>query len=389
MLSNQALSVLSLIKSGIYGNKPTLSPNFNTQSIYSFAKNHQIMGIMLYGMLAAGFSSDLPEVKALYSGALSETVFHERQQAELSRLYKVLNQNSIAFMPLKGALLKELYPQSEFRVMSDADILIHTEEYGKLSLVLKECGFEEQYESDHELVWKKNDLTVEFHKHLIPSYNSDYYGYFERVWDRAVLCEGSRFALDKNDEFIYNFTHLAKHYRDGGIGVKHYIDLWLMLEKYSLDMEYIREELAKLHLERFFDNVMKTLRFWFAEGECDETVELILRHTFASGAYGSEDAHVMGRVALNVQIKQSRFGAVLRMVFPPVSVLHVTYKYLDKCPVLLPVAWASRWANALFISPQRLKRGAKYVKTANSEVLDNHIKQLQAVGIEYNLKKDD
>ncbi|MEE0928717.1 MAG: nucleotidyltransferase family protein, partial [Acutalibacteraceae bacterium] len=333
MLNSQALSVLSLIKSGIYGNKPTIANDFNIQPVYSFAKKHQIMGIMLYGLLAAGLSPDAPVMETLYSGALMETVLHEKQQFVITRLYEGLSKNKISYMPLKGALLKELYPREEMRVMSDVDILIRMEEYDTLSKCLKEMGFEEQYESDHELVWKKNDLTVEFHKHLIPSYNSDYYGYFERVWDRAVLCEGSRFALDRNDEFIYNFTHLAKHYRDGGIGVKHYIDLWLMLEKYSLDMEYIREELTKLHLERFFDNVMKTLRFWFAEGECDETVELILRHTFASGAYGSEDAHVMGRVALNVQIKQSRFGAVLRMVFPPVSVLHVTYKYLDKCPV--------------------------------------------------------
>lgn len=389
MLNSQALSVLSLIKSGIYGNKPTIADDFNIQPVYSFAKKHQIMGIMLYGLLAAGLSSDAPVMETLYSGALMETVLHEKQQFAISCLYEDLSKNKISYMPLKGALLKELYPRGELRVMSDVDILIRTEEYDALSKRLKEIGFEEQYESDHELVWKKNDLTVEFHKHLIPSYNSDYYEYFEKVWDRAILCEDYRFALDRNDEFIYNFTHLAKHYRDGGIGVKHYIDLWLMLEKYSLDMEYIREELAKLHLERFFDNVLKTLHFWFADGKCDDAVELIIRHTFQSGAYGSADEQLLGRVARNTQRKHSRFSAVVRMIFPPVSVLRVTYKYLEKFPVLLPVAWASRWANALFISPQRLKRGAKYVKTANSEVLDNHIKQLQAVGIEYNLKKDD
>ncbi len=381
--------MLSLIKSGIYGNKPTLSPNFNTQPIYSFAKKHQMMGIMLYGMLAAGFSSDLPEVKALYSGALSETIFHERQQTELSRLYKVLNQNSIAFMPLKGALLKEIYPRGEFRVMSDADILIHTEEYGKLSLILKECGFEEQYESDHELVWKKNGLIVEFHKHLIPSYNSDYFDYFKNVWGKAVSVDGCRFALDRNDEFIYNFTHLAKHYRDGGIGVKHYIDLWLMLEKYSLNPEYIRAELGKLHLDRFFDNVIKTLQFWFADGEYNDTVGLIINRTLGSGAYGSADAQLVGRVARNAARKHSGFSVILRLICPPVKVLKVTYKYLEKYPFLLPIAWVSRWANALFLRPERLKRGAKYVKTAHSDKLERHISQLHAVGIEYNLKKDD
>ncbi len=389
MINNQALSVLSLIKCGIYGGKPCLPEDFNIQPIYSLAKQHQIMGVLLYGLLAAGFDIGMPEIKPLYAGALAETIFHEKQQAEISRIYDALNKSKISFMPLKGALLKGIYPRPELRVMSDVDILIRTEEYGLISPVMTALGFEEQYESDHEIVWKNAGLTVEFHKHLIPSYNSDYHGYFKDVWDKAVPIDGYRFCLEKNDEFIYNFTHLAKHYRDGGIGFKHYIDIQLMLEKYDPNLEYVRSELGKLHLERFLDNVLKTLDFWFGEGEYTDTVGIILKHTFLGGAYGSAGDQLTGRVVRNAERSHSRMRAITDMVFPSAKVLKPTYKYLEKFPVLLPIAWISRWANALFLQPGRLKRGAKYIEVAGSDKVDQHLRLLRSVGIEYNLKKDD
>ena len=60
--------------------------------------------------------------------------------------------NGIAHMPLKGILMKQLYPRPDMRIMGDADILIRVEQYEKIKPLLEELGFAEKLESDHELI---------------------------------------------------------------------------------------------------------------------------------------------------------------------------------------------------------------------------------------------
>ena len=58
--------------------------------------------------------------------------------------------------------------------------------------------------------------------------------------------------MTPEDEFIYLFTHFAKHYRDGGIGCRYVVDLWVFLRNNpTMDPEKIKRELDKLQLREF------------------------------------------------------------------------------------------------------------------------------------------
>jgi len=50
---------------------------------------------------------------------------------------------------------------------------------------MADLGYEELYESDHELVWNHDLMRIELHKRLIPSYNKDYYQYYGDGWQLA------------------------------------------------------------------------------------------------------------------------------------------------------------------------------------------------------------
>ena len=185
---------------------------------------------------------------------------------ERNAIFDELIENKIRYMPLKGSVLKLLYPKPEMRTMSDIDILIRTEQYAKIKKIMRALGYREGTESDHELHWSKLDVHIELHKCLIPSYNEDYYVYFGDGWQRARLCAAgsSRYQMTPEDEFIYLFCHFAKHYRDGGIGIKHLADLWVYRRHYpNLDEAYLRAELEKLSLAVFYDNITATCAFWF------------------------------------------------------------------------------------------------------------------------------
>ena len=211
---------------------------------------------------------------------------HIQTQTTL-QLLKAFEENGIDHMPLKGTLLKPLYPKSELRCMSDADILIKPEQYEAIRSIMLKLGYTEGLESDHEYIWKKeNFFTAELHKRLIPSYNKDYYEYYGDGWQLGKIVNGYCYAMTDEDQLIYLFTHFAKHYRDSGIGIRHLIDLEIYLKKKpELDFAYIDRELQKLQLDVFYGNVLKTLKAWFEGGDEDEVTDFVTERIFGSGSY--------------------------------------------------------------------------------------------------------
>lgn len=386
MLSNQIKSVISIINGGVKGGEVTLADGFDAEMFYPLAKHHQIFGIVLSGLTSAGLASDAPVMKKLFTGALAETVFHEQQASALNKVFSVFDREAVSYMPLKGTLLKRLYPRPELRVMSDADILIKTEEYGKIRAVLTDLGYTETYESDHEIVWKKQGITLELHKHLIPSYNTEYFAYFGTGWERAVKDEKG-YRLSQNDEFIFVFTHFAKHYRDGGIGIKHLVDLWLILQNYDLDLDYVIGELKKMRLDIFFKNVQNTLAVWFDGQESDEVTGLITETVINSGAYGtSEDRKSAGSVRASeghaVGSRKAKLAVLRKMFFPPVSSLKDRYTYLTKAPLLLPFAWLCRIAYAVTHNGRLSRSLTAFRKTSSKQAVTME-QSLKTVGLDF------
>ena len=150
--------------------------------------------------------------------------------------------------------------------MGDADILIRLEQYDRIRPILESQGFTEQTETDHELIWNDEELCLELHKHLIPSYNRDYYDYFGNGWQLAAADAHGRCAMDPEDTFIFLLVHFAKHYRDGGIGLRHITDLLVFRRAHPvMDEGYIRTALERLELTEFYRHICRLLDYWFGE----------------------------------------------------------------------------------------------------------------------------
>ena len=198
----------------------------------------------------------------------------EAQLRQVKRICAAFEENGIDYLPLKGCRMKGLYPKPELRFMGDADILIRTEQYPAVIPIMEALGFAEGAESDHELHWKHPELNLELHKRLIPTYNQDFYRYFGDGWGRAIRCSGHGWEMKPEDEWIYLFLHFTKHFRDGGIGCRHVIDLWVYLRHHDhMDDSYIRAELKRLQLLEFHENMRRLLAVWFEEAKTDEKTE--------------------------------------------------------------------------------------------------------------------
>ena len=150
-------------------------------------------------------------MKKLFENSFQLVILDEQQRQALDALCAAFEADGIEYMPLKGAVLKSLYPRTEMRVMGDIDILIKTEQYEKVSAIMENSGYSFQYESDHELVWGKDLITVELHKSVMTSYNKDFYAYFGDGWNLAKADLGTLMHSMSDEHFyIYIFLQIKK-----------------------------------------------------------------------------------------------------------------------------------------------------------------------------------
>ena len=382
--------------------KPGAGPNttpglaldsaFNWQQLLKIGQQHQITPLLYYGLVHAKIKMPPAVETALYKVTVSAVLITQNQQHALKAVCRAFEQNGICYLPLKGAVLQQLYAKPEQRLMSDADLLIKPEQYEKIKTILIDLGFLEGQESNHELIWHKpGALHLELHKMLIPSYNRDYFAYYGNGWKLAKPTKTSRFCFSPEDEFIYLFTHFAKHYRDGGIGLKHAVDLYVFINANpALNQSYILAELKKLQLLSFYQNILAMLRCWFSgEGE-NKVTGFLTQKIFQSGAYGTPKGHVIAqgtKTAKSVSAKNVRAKKLLQMVFLPYSGMAQRYPVLKKAPVLLPLFWVVRWADTLVFHRSHIRRQQKVLQTLKQKEIENYQQQLNFVGLDFNFKE--
>ena len=380
--------LLGIIKSAITGEKYPLPDDFSASNVISAAGHHQIENIVSYGLGICGVDTSSDEF-SVFTHKVMENIFIDQKQAFLlDALSKEFQKNGICFSVLKGPRLKKLYPNSDMRGMSDIDILIKYEQFDKIKPLLISLGMSEMEESLHEIIWRYDNLKVEFHKQLIPSNNKDYFAFFGDGWDFVKpVSEGSfEYEMSKDDEFLFLFTHIAKHFRDSGIGIRYLIDSWLYRKAYPLNEDYIEENLKKLHLTKFYHNFFATVDVWFEGKESSEITDFITDYVFSCRVRGTNQNSVLSSGLLAKKYGNVISGkklTFLRLVFPDFRRMTVKYPVLKKAPVLLPFCYVARWFEALFFRRNTISQHKNELALQTDENIKEYEENLKYMGIEY------
>lgn len=385
-------TILSLIKSAISGKPAAVPETTDWETVFKLCRSHQIMALVFYGITNSNLEFDLKN--DFFEATMAAVLLENQQSIALKEIEDAFVKNNIDYMVLKGSVIKHFYPKPEMRSMSDIDILVKTSQFDSISPIMTKLGYSLKIESDHEYIWLLPPfLNIELHKRLIPSYHSDYYSYFGDGWSRAVKSNESvhKFELTDEDTFIYEVTHLAKHYRDGGIGFRHMVDLWVLkTSKPNMDFSLIEAELDKLELFEFYKNVEKTLENWFLDTPADEITEFLTQKIVSSGSYGTAEgnfaAHAVKKSQTDNGIKNAKRKTIINSIFLPFADMKIKYPILNKAPFLLPFMWVVRWATAVLFKRNHLKTQSQRIKKMDDSVVDEYTAELKKVGLKFNLK---
>ncbi len=385
-------NLLSIIKSSLTGESVSIDDDLDYKQLFTISRTHQIIPLVFDGLYKAKGNFNGFEHFRNYTFRLISR--DQNQLHYLKKIESLFNDNGIDYMLLKGSSIKKYYPVSEFRLMGDIDILFKEAQYKEIKPLLESIGLTQTTESDHELIWtSENGLVLELHKRLIPSYNDDYYSYYINPWEKAVYKSNHSYSMSKEDEYIYIFTHLTKHYRDGGIGLRHLIDIWYFTLKHSLlNKAYINKELEKLELLEFHNNIIDTLDVWFNGKDDTELTDYITKRIIDSGSFGIKEWHDKANAARKTARADSASSAkrktILRLIFLPMQEMRKKFPVLEKLPVLLPVMWLVRWVTAIFGKKKNIAEKTSKLTYIDEQIVDDYNSELQKVGLKFNLKKE-
>ncbi|MDD6879360.1 MAG: nucleotidyltransferase family protein [bacterium] len=381
--------IIDLVKACLTKEKAEIKPDFDWEAAYEIGRKHDIIPMLYYGVAESGIQPPEEIQQKLRLMTIRCTVLDRNQRAEIEKIERSFEERGIDYLPLKGVAMKSRYPRSEMRTMGDADILIREEQYADIRIIMGELGFNEILESDHELVWDKPGmLHLELHKRLIPSYNKDYYAYYGDGWKLTQKTESTRYAMRAEEEFIYLFTHYAKHYRNGGVGIRQMADLFVFLRSYTeLHFQYVETELGKLSLDAFYRNTRETLSVWFENGTNTDMTDFITDKIFSSGSFGIDEDHVFAsgvRDATYLKPEQVKWHKRVRLIFPSAKALSQNYPILKRCKLLLPLIWVHRWVVVLLFKRGKIRYNFDKINTLTAENIQEYQAELNYVGLNFN-----
>jgi hypothetical protein len=297
----------------------------------------------------------------------------ELQKQMIKELKILFTKEKIDFVFLKGSFIKQLYPETYMRAMGDIDILVKNHDMERIHQVLEGNGFNNWTNSTSHDCFIKDRINVEIHPLLDSDIEGEYKQLFLNPWHYTVKISESEYLLAREYNFFYQLYHMIKHLYRSGVGFRTIIDLGLLLKKegHLFDQEKffaIYEEFPK---KDFVRNIIEVINDSFkaeyfkdygligtmSKPELNEFVEFL----FFSGTHGYGEKYniFIGDMAKKNKKRNNVLFTKIKFLFSrtflPYKQMKGMYRYLSKCPILLPFAWLQRFFKLLFKKSSRNK----------------------------------
>lgn len=360
----QLNALLSAIKREVFKEEQPLNQAFTEKlqaEILVLAKKHDYLHL-ISEFAVSGEKSE--KFNSLIKKERSLALFRYAQQtAAQEQVYEALEQAEISFIPLKGAVLREYYSQPWVRTSSDLDVLIKEEDLLSAEQALLKVGYKKGEESSHDRSYfSESGVHVELHFSLQEErYRSS--KALLSAFSTAKPVEGSKHRLAMDDTLFafYHVYHMAKHFMNGGCGIKPFVDLIIIENNMNVVVGKLRKWLEEDGLVTFFEQARNLAYVWFLGGEKSLITEQMEDFVVSGGVYGKEEQ----KAALKQVKAGGKIRRILSRTFIGYKEMCICFPSLRKCPILFPFYQVARWFKLVF---GKEKKRIKQTLKVNSSV---------------------
>lgn len=321
------------------------------KELFSFAEMHKVANMLYPVLKRAGIAEDEDSMRSFKERYYSAIIMETQQNNYLEIVEKAFEEAGIIHMPMKGSVIKYLYPERSLRTATDVDLYIGKKEIKRTQGIMQELGFVievcDSEVSNHDTYIINNRHCFELHYELMP--RTPYFKGCEvcdELEKNIQKDENSQFGrhMSVEDFYVYMIIHIAKHIKHNGMGIRGFLDVAIYLNKYKESMEFDRVEdlLERSSLTQFHDSVVQLVELWFCDKtDVEEHIKELALHIAKSGVMGTEQQVVSEELYKDTATgKKKRY--YIQTVFLPIAYMKDKYKILRKFPVLLPVCWVHR-----------------------------------------------
>ncbi|MBR4626512.1 MAG: nucleotidyltransferase family protein [Ruminococcus sp.] len=360
-LNKDLIYLLSCAVNGITPDRERVQ-DMDLEQLYRLAKFHTVRGAVCIALERAGIEDK--QFNQAYKKAVRKNIYLDMERTVITAEFDT---QGIWYMPLKGSVLKELYPENGMREMSDNDVLFDADRQEQVKEIMLANGYTAEHygQGNHDVYMKPPVLNFELHTALFGEAHAEplyqYYADTKRLLHRD---EGNGCGCHFSDEDFYVFmtAHEWKHYNGSGTGIRSLLDCYVYCREKGdkLDWKYITEQCILLEIADFEQERRKLAIKVFSSDTLpnltENELEMLMCYLTA-GTYGTFENGVRKKLK-----EQSKAGYILRQMFPTVGYMKKSVKFVDECPVLYPVGIVYRWGRIIVKRRDYLKRTVKTVK---------------------------
>lgn len=361
---------LKLLKSSLLKETTELSANY--EEIFKLASIHKVVPLIYESACKTESFKEVDRNLSNYFKTSSiQIIYSQIQRSDrFLQLYKEFNDAGIKLLVFKGIILRELYHIPDERISGDEDLLVEDKNLNKVIEILEANNMErvlsDEEEADvYHYFCKRTGLHLELHTTLFgentPT-NKKMGQIFKNVFqnsDTVKINSVEVHTFSINEHFLYVICHAIKHFVSCGTGIRQVCDIMMYINKYEKDInwDYIWREITSLGYDTLLVNMIQISIDYLGLDENKIVyeknknsyyinTESLIEDIMEGGIYGfSTQARLnsanMSLDALNEESK-SKLKSNFAAIFPKVENLKGRYKYLERYPVLLPVAWGNR-----------------------------------------------
>lgn len=327
------------------------------------AKKHSVANLLYLALKDdPAFPADLrAAMEALLFNSMRQQV---AQEYEAERVFSALEKAGIRFLPMKGIVLRPLYPAPEMRISCDVDLFYDKAERARAGELMVSLGYQSDGADANHEGFVKGPVSIELHHNLMTHFPT-IDAYYEDLWSRLIPESDYRFRMSDEDFYIYSTIHTMKHFAVGGTGIRSVLDVFVYLHaKPMLDMAYIERELAGIGLLEFHRTLLTLSEVYFGGQEMPPDMQPVSDYILGSGTYGKFSQFVANTTAVS---KGGRLGYFISRAFPPYRMMAEKHPSLRRFPPALPFYWAGRLLRAAFGRERSLSREVKAANAIGKE----------------------
>ncbi len=374
---NALIYLIACYLNGKKAEKELLS-HLEIGSVYFSAVSHSLIAIAAAALENAGVVS--ARASDMKNNSIRKNMLFD---AERGAILAEFEKKGIKYMPLKGVILKDLYPEVGMRQMADNDILFDERFRETVRDIFVERGYEvEHYEKgNHDVYMKAPLFNFEMHVSLFAKKKMDVlYEYYKDALSIAKCDPENELSYNFSDEdyYVYLKAHEYKHYANNGTGIRSLVDIFVFLKAKgdSLDFDYVKAECEKLGFGEY-EELTRELAFKIFDPDfakqmviadregapsplTEDELDLLLCFT-DSATYGTRETLIRNRIERErkkrkTSVRFAKFVCVLKVVFPNRDHFRIRYPRASKCVLLIPFLWVLRGFTVMIKRPKNTIR---------------------------------